>query len=382
MHLRWLRRTIEHPINERSPLYGHSHNSLVQLNAEIVVVFEGTVDSTGLRFMVRQSFLPHEIKWGHVFQRVIYQAKPGELRHKVDLARFHEVVPQKMSEDRGIMNNEQLSQFVLEPPRGAVPYPALTENTLLLSDRVVICRANNQLRLLVRVGDVGLRPGHPNRTLWTRVRLFLFKWHQSQEHLPAEGVELALRCHGRPGNDLYLRVPVCVEHIIDESSPLNSWTTLQGRLSGLDAELAATVEGTIYAGGPCFAQRTYKAKDILWGYKFANVVTPPAETQSGFLDVEWSNFHDVEPFGEGLRDSIGQHQNANVENPDTSGPQLKQPQGFTSRPFDEEESEYEDYLQIHIEEHAEDKAEEEGRPIHNSDIYEDLEHGPADGGHR
>jgi len=267
---------------------------------------------------------------------VIHQAKLGELNHKVDLARFHEVVPQKVIEERGVMNNEQMSQLVLEPPRGAIPYPALTENTLLLSDRAVSCRAKDQLRLMVRVGDVGLRPGHPNRTLWTRVRLFLFTWHQSPEHLPTEGVELALKCHGRPGNDLYLRVPVCAEHIIDESSPLYSWTTLQGRLSGLDAELAATVEGTIYAGGPCFTQRVYKAKHLLWGYKFVNVVAPPAETESGFLDVEWSNFHDVEPMGDALTPPGSAQQHRQVENPDTSGPQLKQPQGFTSRPFDEE----------------------------------------------
>jgi hypothetical protein len=325
-------RTIEHTINERSPFYGHSHNSLVELNAEIVVVFEGTVDSTGLRFMVRQSFLPHEIKWcaqvnfnfvistpdilrahiflsirmymdsrGHFFHRVIHQAKPGEPRHKVDLARFHEVVPQKVIEERGMMNNEQMSQLVLEPPRGAVPYPALTENTLLLSDRAVICRAKNELRLMVRVGDVALQAGHPNRTLEIRVRLFLFKWSSSQEQWPTEGVELALRCHGRPGNDVYLRFPICVEHIIDESSPLYDWESLYGYQSGLDMELAATVEGTIDTGGPCFTQRIYKKENILWGYKFANVVSPSTESRSGFLGIEWSNFHEVVPFGESLR---------------------------------------------------------------------------------
>lgn len=144
----------------------------MHLNAEVVIVFEGTVDSTGLRFMVRQSFLPHEIKWcvpsngvtsidiinttlcactnrGHVFQRVIYQAKPGEFQHKVDLARFHEIVPQEVIEGKGMLNNEQMSQLVLQQPQRTVPYPALTENTLVLSDRVVITEGSDGVPRLV-----------------------------------------------------------------------------------------------------------------------------------------------------------------------------------------------------------------------------------------
>jgi hypothetical protein len=35
---------IEHTIDERSPLCGHTHSSLVQMNAEIVVTFEGTTE--------------------------------------------------------------------------------------------------------------------------------------------------------------------------------------------------------------------------------------------------------------------------------------------------------------------------------------------------
>lgn len=35
---------IEHTVDERSPLCGHTHDSLVALNAEIVVTFEGTTE--------------------------------------------------------------------------------------------------------------------------------------------------------------------------------------------------------------------------------------------------------------------------------------------------------------------------------------------------
>ena len=35
---------IEHTVDERSPLCGHTHTSLLALNAEIVVTFEGTTE--------------------------------------------------------------------------------------------------------------------------------------------------------------------------------------------------------------------------------------------------------------------------------------------------------------------------------------------------
>lgn len=56
-------RTIEHIIDENSPLYGETHESLKEAQAEIVISFSGTIDSTGLLFVVRQSYLPHEVRW-------------------------------------------------------------------------------------------------------------------------------------------------------------------------------------------------------------------------------------------------------------------------------------------------------------------------------
>lgn len=72
--------TIEHIIDERSPLYHHTHKSLVACGAEVVVSFEGSIDTTGLSFSARQSYLPNEILWGHTFVRIIHKAKPGEVR--------------------------------------------------------------------------------------------------------------------------------------------------------------------------------------------------------------------------------------------------------------------------------------------------------------
>ena len=41
----------------------------------------------GNPFMVRQSYLPHEIHWGHKFTSIIANPPKGETRYKVDMTR-------------------------------------------------------------------------------------------------------------------------------------------------------------------------------------------------------------------------------------------------------------------------------------------------------
>lgn len=55
-----------HKINENSPLYNMSASDLIQQERfEIVVILEGTVESTGQTAQARSSFLACEILWGH-----------------------------------------------------------------------------------------------------------------------------------------------------------------------------------------------------------------------------------------------------------------------------------------------------------------------------
>ena len=66
--------------------------------------------------------------------------------------RFHEIEPQM-----GVMELLQptrLARKVLATPRSTVPYPLLKENTLVLSDQLVLRRRRGRLELQVRVGDV------------------------------------------------------------------------------------------------------------------------------------------------------------------------------------------------------------------------------------
>ena len=133
--------TLEHEIDERSPLYGHTYDSLTvrsplsplclrykaiqpslyppftsmpshippesaqfsaacghgmharaseparqALDAEVVVLFEG-VTETGALFSGKRSYLPTEIHWGYTFAEITHQSSSAGRFHAVDLSR-------------------------------------------------------------------------------------------------------------------------------------------------------------------------------------------------------------------------------------------------------------------------------------------------------
>lgn len=59
---------------------------MAQMNAEIIVTFEGTTEF-GNPFMARQSYLASEIHWGYRFVPIIMHPSPGDTHYTVDLAR-------------------------------------------------------------------------------------------------------------------------------------------------------------------------------------------------------------------------------------------------------------------------------------------------------
>ena len=58
----------------------------LQGGAEVIVTFEGTTEM-GNPFMVRQSYLPMEIHWGHSFVSIISKPEPGDTHYYVDMTR-------------------------------------------------------------------------------------------------------------------------------------------------------------------------------------------------------------------------------------------------------------------------------------------------------
>jgi hypothetical protein len=56
---------VMHVIDELSPLYGMTRESLSAANFELIMTVEGIVEATGMTFQARTSYLPEEIQWGY-----------------------------------------------------------------------------------------------------------------------------------------------------------------------------------------------------------------------------------------------------------------------------------------------------------------------------
>lgn len=56
-----------HKIDEKSPFYSMSAHDMLKSKLEILVVFEGTIESTGQPVQAKSSYTTHEILWGHRF---------------------------------------------------------------------------------------------------------------------------------------------------------------------------------------------------------------------------------------------------------------------------------------------------------------------------
>lgn len=84
--------TVVHKINSESPLYDVSADSLFSESFELIVILEGTIESSGMVTQVRTSYLPCEILWAHRLSPLItYQKDNG--KYKIDYSSFHETTP-------------------------------------------------------------------------------------------------------------------------------------------------------------------------------------------------------------------------------------------------------------------------------------------------
>jgi len=59
---------IKHEINEKSPFWNLSASDVMNDQFEIIVMLEGTVESTGQSSQARTSYLNTEVLWGHRFE--------------------------------------------------------------------------------------------------------------------------------------------------------------------------------------------------------------------------------------------------------------------------------------------------------------------------
>ncbi|MBW4517348.1 MAG: ATP-sensitive inward rectifier potassium channel 10 [Timaviella obliquedivisa GSE-PSE-MK23-08B] len=82
---------VMHPINEDSPLYGQTLESLEKSRAQIAVSISGTDETVAYNIHARHMFSPCEILWDHQFVDLFYQSSNGD--RYLDYTHFHETVP-------------------------------------------------------------------------------------------------------------------------------------------------------------------------------------------------------------------------------------------------------------------------------------------------
>jgi inward rectifier potassium channel len=69
--------TAMHPIDEKSPLYGATPDSLQRDNVEIIVIITGLDENLSQTIHARHSFVAEEILWNHRFKNVLGWTKDG-----------------------------------------------------------------------------------------------------------------------------------------------------------------------------------------------------------------------------------------------------------------------------------------------------------------
>ncbi len=86
--------TIFHRIDETSPLWGETKESLAKGDAEIVVLLAGVDEVLSQTVYARYTYDTADIRWGHRFADILSaDTSGGEERVTVDMTRFHDIEP-------------------------------------------------------------------------------------------------------------------------------------------------------------------------------------------------------------------------------------------------------------------------------------------------
>jgi inward rectifier potassium channel len=83
--------TAMHAIDEQSPLYGKTQDTLAATNVEIIVILTGLDETLAQTIHARHSFTADEILWGYQFVDILGRSADG--RRAIDFQSFHRVKP-------------------------------------------------------------------------------------------------------------------------------------------------------------------------------------------------------------------------------------------------------------------------------------------------
>ena len=84
--------TVMHPIDETSPLYGATAETLEAAEAQIVITLAGIDETVSQTIHARHSFIARDLRWNMRFADVFHQKQDGH--RYLDYTHFHDVVPE------------------------------------------------------------------------------------------------------------------------------------------------------------------------------------------------------------------------------------------------------------------------------------------------
>lgn len=187
--------------------------------------------------MARRSYLPIEVLWGEQFTPIIEQPVGGETRFRVQLHHFHDAVRQA---GIPLRPPHETSMLVARHALRTVPYPLLNENTTVLSECLCVSPGPSPgtLVLQCRAGDT-----YPAHMAVIHVQAVLYRWGDPGDERPLHQSALDLG-FDTGENQLLLRLPLEVTHVIDASSPLAHWRRPGGVEMDATSEITFVVRGT------------------------------------------------------------------------------------------------------------------------------------------
>ncbi|MCU0565111.1 MAG: ion channel [Oculatellaceae cyanobacterium Prado106] len=83
--------SIMHPIDEDSPLYGETPESLAKSRAQIVISLTGLDETVAYTIHSRHVYSAQEVRWDHRFMDIIHKSPNGD--RYLDYTHFHHTLP-------------------------------------------------------------------------------------------------------------------------------------------------------------------------------------------------------------------------------------------------------------------------------------------------
>ena len=166
--------------------------------------------------------------------------------------------------------------------------PKKRAQTLMFTKNAVVCQRDGKLCLVFRVGN--MRYSH---LVEAHVRAVLInkKVTEEGEVIPYHQTELkvGVDMHGEEDTVLFLW-PTTVVHCIDEESPFYNMTATD--LLRKRYEVVVVLEGIVEPTGMSIqARSSYMPNEILWGYRFVNVLNYRRLTNQ--YKIDYSSFNKV-----------------------------------------------------------------------------------------